>query len=105
MIFSCFQGNCAEYNSFFAGVSPDRVKIISVERVGGSSTRSVSRTRPSSGLKMARTQIHIRVAGALRLNNMDKVLRKYGFPRSSKTKIILDHHVEARRRPERQVLG
>ena len=86
-------------------MSPDRVKIISVERVGGSSTRSVSRTRPSSGLKAPRTQIHVRVAGALRLNNMDKVLRKYGFPRSSKTKIILDHHVEARRRPERQVLG
>ena len=82
-----------------AGVNPDRVKIISVSKyVPTGSTRSVRRNSHQLIKPKIKTQVQVRVAGAVRLKNVDIWLKKYGFSRSSvKTKLSWDHHVEARR--------
>lgn len=77
-----------------AGVSPDRVRIISIERATGTSMRS-ARARPEK-----RTQVMIRVMGATSFKGVKHVLQKHGFPSAVvKTRVSWDHHVEARRRP------
>ena len=88
-----------------AGVSPDRVRIISIEKVTTMSTRSVSRQvrQPSKSVGGARTQVIVRVIGAGSLNGVDSMLRKYGLPRTiTRSRVSRDHHVEARRKPRGQ---
>ena len=74
-----------------AGVSPDRVKIISVAKYAAPvGLRDARRA-------LARTQIQVRVAGALSLKGVDEALRRFGFPRAVvKTLVSWDHHVDAR---------
>lgn len=84
-----------------AGVTPDRVRIISIEKVTAPSTRAVTRhgRRPNKGYT-SRTQVLVRVVGAVSWSGVDKMLQKHGLPRSNvKTRMAWDHHVEARRRP------
>lgn len=75
-----------------AGVSPDRVKIISISKVAP----------PTNGLREmrrspARTQVQVRVAGALQLKGVNEALRRFGFPRAiGRTMVSWDHHVDAR---------
>jgi len=84
-----------------AGVSPDRVRIISIERAAGTSMRAIGgRVGPHTE---QRTQVMIRVMGVTSLKGVRNVLQKHGFPRAVvKTRVSLDHHVEARRRPSRE---
>lgn len=86
--------------TMFPGVSPERVKIISVSKyVSDATTRSLRKNRHPWGNLKAKTQVQVRVTGALRLKNAEQWLYKYGFARSNvKTKLSWDHHVEARRR-------
>lgn len=76
-----------------AGVSPSRVKIVSISLyVPPSTTRSMRVSR------LRRTEVQVRVTGALNLVGVDETLRRFGFPRSVvRTKVSWDHHVEARR--------
>lgn len=82
-----------------AGVSPDRVRIISVELVTAPSTRSLSGPRAKS--RALKTLIHIRVIGLSgSLRKVSKVLQLRGFGRARvKTRVLLDHHVEVKRQP------
>jgi hypothetical protein len=84
-----------------AGVSPDRVRIISIERATGTSMRSlVGSSRATGSRPEQKTQVMIRVMGATSFKGVKHVLQKHGFPRAVvKTRVSWDHHVEARRRP------
>jgi hypothetical protein len=76
-------------------VSADRVQIISIQQYAGVSTRGYR-----AGTGGGHTQIQVRVAGALKLNNIDQSLARHGFPRVTvKTRVSWDHHVSARARP------
>jgi hypothetical protein len=73
-----------------AGVSPDRIRIISVAKYMPSvGTREAGKRRGA-----ARTQVQIRVTGAQDLRDVDKTLARFGFPRAM-VKLSRDHHVYA----------
>ena len=80
---------------YYTGVSPDRVKIISVTPFTGKTGKTgVRSTRQSAHPKV---QIHFRVLGTLRLTGVDRSIRKYGIPMTAlRTQISRDHHVDAR---------
>jgi hypothetical protein len=79
-----------------AGVSPDRVRIISVARYAPPATG----LREANRRSLARTQVQVRVAGALQLKGVDEALRRFGFPRMvGRALVSWDHHVDARGRP------
>ena len=74
-----------------AGVSPDRIKIISVTKFTPSvSTREVGRRRGAT-----RTQVQLRVTGAQELHDVENILTRFGFPRAV-VKLSRDHHVNTR---------
>jgi hypothetical protein len=79
-----------------AGVSPDRVRIISVARYAPPATG----LREANRRSLARTQVQVRVAGALQLKGVNEALRRFGFPRMvGRALVSWDHHVDAKGRP------
>jgi hypothetical protein len=86
-----------------AGVSPDRVRIISVERVPGVSTRSSHKGKTR---KAHKTLVQIRVMGATSLRKVEKFMRQHGLPPAKfRTRMSWDHHVEVKPWPRKKVSG
>ena len=83
-----------------AGVTPDRVRIVSIERVTNPSTRAFygHGRRPTRPAKPT-TQILVRVIGAASLRGVDRMFQRHGLPKSViRLRVSRDHHVDVRRR-------
>ncbi len=89
-----------------AGVSPDRVRIISIEPYSSLSTRSV-RKEGGWTRRTRKTVVQVRVMGATSLQRVEKALQRHGLPPATKIRIrgAWDHHVEAKALPARGFLG
>lgn len=84
----------------FTGVTPDRVKIISVEPFNSVNTNSLR----GRGSHIHRIRIALRVYGSHTLRDLDTILRKNGLSSAGmRYQLLKDHGVWARRKPYKAI--